>query len=136
MELFNSPSMRLLENTINAASVRQRVIANNIANADTPYFRRSYVTFEDALQEAMTSDVKLSGSRTNAKHIPIGRERAQQDPEMQVLTDTSTAVNNNFNNVDIDYEMAQMAKNQLRYNVLMQKLNGELRSLRQAIEGR
>lgn len=136
MDLFNTPSMRLLERSVEASSLRQRVIANNIANADTPYFKRSYVTFEDALQEAMTPESKLSGARTNSRHIPIGRDRASSDPDIQILADHSKTINNNMNNVDIDYEMAQMAKNNLRYNVLMQKLNGELRSLRTAIEGR
>jgi len=84
----------------------------------------------------MNPQSKLSGARTDSKHLPIGRDRDTQEPDLQILTDNSTAVNNNFNNVDIDYEMSQMAKNNLRYNVLMQKLNGELRNLRQAIEGR
>ena len=136
MDLFNTPSMRLLERSVEASSIRQRVIANNIANADTPYFKRGYVTFEDALQEAMAPETKLSGARTNNRHLPIGRDRASSDPDIQVLTDQSKTINNNMNNVDIDYEMALMAKNNLRYNVLMQKLNGELRSLRTAIEGR
>jgi flagellar basal-body rod protein FlgB len=136
MNILNTASMRLLEKSLNAASLRQRVIANNIANAETPNYQRSYVRFEDALAEAINPPTKLGGTRTDSKHMPIGADRSKQEPSIEVLEDTSLTMNNNGNNVDIEYEMAQMAKNSLRYNLLIQRMNGEFRSLRSVIDGR
>ncbi len=136
MNLFNTQSIRTLEKTIDAATLRQRVIANNVANVDTPNFKGSYVSFEDALSEAINPPQKLAGTRTNEKHMQVGRDRYQEESDPQVQLDTTTAMNNNYNNVDIDYQMAEMSKNQLRYNVLIQKMNSEFRNLKTAIEGR
>jgi flagellar basal-body rod protein FlgB len=45
-------------------------------------------------------------------------------------------MNNSLNNVDIDTEMSLLAKNQLRYNVMIQQANHELKQFRTALEGR
>ncbi|EGL17129.1 hypothetical protein HMPREF9413_2863 [Paenibacillus sp. HGF7] len=45
-------------------------------------------------------------------------------------------MNNNLNNVDMDYEMSLMAKNQLKYNTMVQEMNNEFRKLKIAMDGR
>jgi flagellar basal-body rod protein FlgB len=126
---------QMLERTLDAASLRQSVIANNIANAETPYFKRSEVRFEDLLAKEMSSSSSsLTGRRTDARHIYIGSRGLNVEPQIQV--DQSTVMNNNLNNVDIDAEMALMAKNQLRYNTLIQQVTHEIKLNRTAVEGR
>lgn len=132
MAIWDTPSLRLMERTLDAAAFRQKVIANNIANADTPYFKRSDVRFEELLEQAMYERT-IPGRRTYARHIPIGSSAAPAAPE--VVTDEKTMMNNNLNNVDIDYEMALMAKNQLRYNVITSQVNHELKNYRTALNG-
>ena len=53
-----------------------------------------------------------------------------------MVTDHSTTFNHNGNNVDIEYEMALLAQNQLRYNLLIDRTNGYFKNLRTAIDRR
>lgn len=133
MNILNSSSFKLMERTLDAASLRQKVTANNIANVDTPYFKRSDVQFEELLQGELNR-TSLSGKRTHEKHIPIGSSATVVKPA--ILEDRNSVMNNNENNVDIDSEMSLMAKNQLRYNVLTQQVNHDIQKLRIVIEGR
>ncbi|MCR8642198.1 flagellar basal body rod protein FlgB [Paenibacillus sp. N1-5-1-14] len=133
---LNKPGVLLLERSIDASATRQKVVANNIANVDTPNFKRSEVAFEELLEQQLnTSGKQLTGVRTDPRHFYIGAKPLSAiTPELR--TDNTTAMNNNKNNVDIDYEMSLMAKNQLRYNTLVQQLNHEFQSVRTVIEGR
>jgi flagellar basal-body rod protein FlgB len=131
----NGSYFKLLERSLQAASLRQAVIANNIANVDTPKFKRSDVRFEDLLQQELNGSVaQISGRRTDPRHMYIGHSGKEVTPE--VVTDHTTAMNNNLNNVDIDAEMALLAKNQLRYNTLIQQVNHEIRLAKIALEAR
>lgn len=132
MNILNKPVFNQMERTLDAATMRQRVIADNVANVDTPYFKRSDVKFEELLQSEMNGPA-LQGYRTDPRHFYIGRPPMQ---EAQVVRDNSSAINNNLNNVDMDYEMSLMAKNQLRYNVLVQQVSSEIKKSKIAIEGR
>ncbi|GAA3406673.1 flagellar basal body rod protein FlgB [Paenibacillus hodogayensis] len=132
MAFWDTPSLGLMERTLGAATFRQKVIANNVANEDTPYFKRSDVQFEELLEKELTNK-SIQGRRTDARHIPIGRPAAPAVPE--VVTDENTIMNNNMNNVDIDYEMTLLAKNQLRYNVLIGQVSHDLKNYRTALNG-
>jgi len=136
MDLLGGASFRRLEGALHAASMRQQVLANNIANEDTPYFKRSDVAFEELLSQAIGSggEKSLSGKRTDARHIPIGASASY--PEARVITEESSVINNNRNNVDIDKEMSLLAENQLKYNLYIQQINHEVKMMRTGIEGR
>lgn len=122
----------LLQKGLYAATVRNNVIANNIANVDTPNFKRSEVKFEDILKDAING-TKLRGYVTNPKHIPIGPPPVDSiQPEIVQVNDTSMRLDGN--NVDIDAEMANLAKNQLYYYALVQRVNGELNSIMTAVK--
>lgn len=117
---------------MDAAAFRQKVISNNVANIDTPYFKRSDVLFEELLSKELNKK-SIQGRRTDPRHIPIGRVAAPTVPE--VVADETTMMNNNLNNVDIDYEMTLLAKNQLRYNVLIGQVSHDLKNYRTAMNG-
>lgn len=133
MNILNSSHFQLLERTLDAASLRQKVTANNIANVDTPYYKRSDVQFEELLRNEL-NQTAFVGKTTHPKHIPIGASASQLEPK--IVEDRNSVMNNNQNNVDIDSEMSLMAKNQLRYNIVTQQVNHDIRNLRLAIEGR
>lgn len=122
----------MMERTLDAAAFRQKVISNNVANVDTPYFKRSDVQFEELLSKELNKK-SIQGRRTDYRHIPIGQVGAATAPE--VVADETTMMNNNLNNVDIDYEMALLAKNQLRYNVLIGQVSHDLKNYRTAMNG-
>jgi flagellar basal-body rod protein FlgB len=136
---LDTSHFRLLEKSLDASALRQKVIANNVANADTPHFKRSEVQFEQLLHKEMKKDGPyLEGYRTHPKHIPFRSSEGTAFPlaEPMVVTDHQSAMNNNQNNVDIDYEMSLMAQNQLRYNALVQQASGSIKKIRTAIGGR
>lgn len=137
MNLLNGASFRRMEGALQAAELRQRVISNNVANAETPYFKRTEVLFEQLLEQAMGEGQtkRLSGITTDPRHIPIGASRNSL-PTPQLVTDQSSSMNNNQNNVDVDTEMALLAKNQLTYNFYIQQINHDVNMIRTAIGGR
>lgn len=135
MKLLGGVGFQRLENAIDAANLRQEVISNNIANVDTPYFKRSNVSFESLLQEQMNGDSpELQGKRTDYRHFVIGP--TNQIPSAKVESDQTTSMNNNLNNVDIDSEMSSLAENQLRYNSYIEQVNYQIKMKRLAVEGR
>jgi len=122
---------------MDTACLRNTVIADNIANADTPGFKRSRVIFEENVKEALekqTNDTRLKV--TNFRHIQIGNKTSIENikPELKVIEDLS--FRNDGNNVDIDVEMAEMSKNKIYYDALGQCMSNEIRLLRTAITGR
>ncbi|WP_276352509.1 flagellar basal body rod protein FlgB [Cohnella caldifontis] len=136
MDLLNGVSFQRLEGAIRAASMRQQVLANNVANVDTPYYKRSDVNFESLLAQSMGEGEgrKMAIRATDPRHFGSGV--AGQVPEAAVVTEDSSVMNNNRNNVDIDREMSLVAENQLRYNLYIQQANHEVKMMRLGIEGR
>jgi flagellar basal-body rod protein FlgB len=131
--VLSSPQESVLTQALGAASLRHKVLADNIANVNTPGFKRSDVVFEDKLAEAMADKgSKLALIRTHARHLP-GSQGAPLAPA--VVTDTTTSMRTDGNNVDIDAEMANVAKNTIYYDALAQMLGRYYTNLKSAIKG-
>lgn len=126
-------SLNLLERSLDATILRHKVIADNIANVDTPKFKRSDVEFESLLKNEMNKLSPLEGYRTDPRHFVIG---GLSELKPRMVEDSKSAMNNNLNNVDIDREMITLASNQLRYNTLIQQFNHEFKQLHTAINSR
>jgi flagellar basal-body rod protein FlgB len=127
-------NISLLHSALNASSLRQQVISNNIANAETPGYKAKKVVFEDILKQHLTAQSSFVGTRTDARHLSIGNSTG--NPLPMIVETTQTIMNNNGNNVDIDQEMTEMGKNALWYNTLSQQVNSEFQRLSIAITGR
>jgi flagellar basal-body rod protein FlgB len=125
---------RLLESAIDASVLRNDAISQNIANVDTPNYKRKTVAFEEFLH---SETGKFVGRRTHERHIPIGIG-STKTPTIMIREDyADNEMRLDGNNVDIDSEMTDLAKNQIRYNVLIQRLNGHFSKFRHVIsEGR
>lgn len=131
--ILSSPRVAVLEQAIAASSLRQKVISNNIANVNTPLYKKSEVSFESMLQSAMGVD-KLPMVKTNAKHFTLQRDSIP-NPEVNVVN--STSIRTDGNNVDIDAEMAELAKNSIYYNAVVQQISSCFSGIKSAIkEGR
>jgi len=127
MNIFSNTD--LIEKALDVAILRHQVISNNIANVDTPGFKKSVVKFEEFLND----EIKLRGYITDEKHMPIGN--VVRDPEVEKIENTS--MREDGNNVDIDVEMSLLAKNMIWYNALIEQITREFGQLRTAItEGR
>ena len=133
-QIFNSSNFNYLPRAMTAANMRQEVIANNIANVNTPNFRKSNVEFEELLAREIYGeepDGKLKMARTHDKHLPYKPLEFHAEPT--IMQDTTTVMRVDDNNVDIDIEMASLAKNQLYYNALVTEFGGHVSRLKAAI---
>lgn len=124
----------LLHSALDASSLRQQTISNNIANAETPGYKARKVIFEDILKQQIANQSKFVGNRTDSRHVVIGQ--GGNIPVAETVEDTNTIMNNNGNNVDVDGEMTQMGKNSLWYYTLSQQITSEFQQLSIAIKGR
>jgi flagellar basal-body rod protein FlgB len=128
--LWNDPVTKGLVKSLDVAALRQKVTAQNIANLNTPGYKRSYVAFSEELSKARE---KLSLQATNPRHLP-GRDI---NGEPRVKVESQTSRRSDGNNVDLDQEMLDMVSNQLRYNVLVQRISDRYAGWRYIInEGR
>lgn len=124
------------KSALDAAWARNEAIAGNIANADTPGYKRKDVAFEEYLQEAVSAR-NFKGYRTNPRHIPIGTDSVNSIKPRIVQDNSNFSMRLDGNNVDIENEMALLAKNAIVYNTVIQRTSGEFRKLRNVInEGR
>ena len=125
----------LLNKAMDVGNLRNDVIADNIANANTPKFKRREVIFEEKMKKALegTTD-QLGLNLTNSRHIQMEGNNMDIEPEVRVLEDLT--FRNDENNVDIDNEMAKMTKNKINYDAVSRSMSNEIRLLRMAITGR
>ena len=102
---------------IKAESLRNKAIANNVANLQTPGYRRVDVKFKELLAEALDSsgDVDLS------------------EIETQIYQPKTTAVKSNGNDVSLEVEVGQMVKNTLRHKAYIRLLQKKYRQIELAI---
>ena len=129
----------LLERALDGVAERQRVSAHNIANANTPGYKRYRLPFEDQLKAALAREDRreLIGATTHPGHIPIRSGSARRRADLSVERVGETSMRNDGNNVDIEAEMAQIIKDQVHYNALAQEVAKRYSMLRDAItEGR
>lgn len=130
---LDDPVNRILEKSLDAASLRQRVLTDNVANVDTPGFKRSDVDFQAVLQTELGDLPEvLPLKQVLAQHLSgMGKSSPTG-----VITDGNTTLRNDGNNVDIDQEMAKVAENGIYYNSMTQAISSQLGLLRMVISGK
>jgi flagellar basal-body rod protein FlgB len=106
-------------------SSRQRTIANNVANVDTPGFKASQVNFENVLNQAVSRP--RPGAQVNQSTLDA-RMRA-------TALDDATSSRADGNNVDIDRQMEMLSEANLNYSALTQVMSTRLGILRGVIKG-
>jgi len=130
--LFGQRPNILLNKMLDRSALNQRVISSNVANVNTPGYQRLGVSFDEVLQNAVRMD-RLNFKRTNPKHLPDPNWLKNIEPEVVVVEDGYW---NGINNVDIDREMVELAKNQLDFNIAAKIKSQRSAQLRTAIRGR
>lgn len=127
MSLFGG-SITNLQQGLDYAATKNQTIANNIANIDTPNYKAKQVNFKSVLNQQMGG---FQARRTNDKHLEFGNEMRTH----RITTNNSTQYNHNGNNVDVDKEMTELANNQIYYQALVDRLNGDFNKLQTVIRG-
>ncbi|HUI29744.1 MAG TPA: flagellar basal body rod protein FlgB [Candidatus Acidoferrales bacterium] len=124
IDLFDRSRIPLLEKQLDALSLRNKAIASNIANIGTPNYKRLDVSFENELSDAI--------SEAN-NSVDLSNNVEQVEPEMGV--DRASLYFNGANNIDIDHEMAELAKNQLQFGLVSKLVAGTFQSIDKSING-
>ena len=116
MKSLFEPHLNLTGKVMNMQLQRQNVVMSNIANVKTPGYKPQRLEFEDRLQAALMLDSKGKLSRTDEKHFPGGFDAktfgANWDEDFKPRTILGE------DRVDLDKEMALMAKTSLNYSAL------------------
>jgi flagellar basal-body rod protein FlgB len=128
----------LLHRAMDVSTVRRQVIANNMANANVPNFKRSDVNFESELKRALESEQQrpaLELTMTHPDHIPNWKERDYREVEIRRVLDYTSTYNNNGNNVDPEQEFMLALENQMSYTLLAQSAAFEFNQVNQVLRG-
>jgi flagellar basal-body rod protein FlgB len=118
----------ILHRTMDVNNLRRQVIADNIANSDTPNFKRSTVNFESQLERALASERpsgRLKAAMTNSRHIPFEKTMDYRDVRPRRVLDYLTTSKNNGNNVDIEEEMMLALQNQMSYDLMTRAISNQ-----------
>ena len=120
-------------------SARNTAIANNIANADTPGYKRVDVSFESALADAVDADRERLRMDVGSSIAAIdGSEVTRRVDEVapNVMSTDTTTMRVDGSNVDPDDEMARLSANQLASSTVVSLLDKRFQQFRTAITGR
>ncbi len=121
-------TLDILHRSMDVSSLRNNVISNNIANSDTPNFKRTVVNFETQLRDALDSEgqrPKFQERLTNERHIPFSRPVDYRDVRPQRFLDYLSVSKNNGNNVDIEEESMNLLTNQMMYTMMTNSVRSE-----------
>ena len=120
--------INVLQKAADASSLRHRILSNNIANGDTPGFKRQDVAFEDDLKRA------LKNSRYRSLDNKVASVRLSR-LKGTVYTDSEyVSYRLDGNNVDPDNENVELASNQAKYNGLVQSIDSEFKNLNMVLK--
>lgn len=124
---------------------RQKVIASNIANADTPGYSGRDINFKEAMNAAVgetesslrprpPSESTARNGMTNARHIPIQASTpSMEEAHLEYTVQTQPSMDGN--SVDMDRERASFADNAVRYEATLRFINGSSKTILSAIQG-
>ena len=122
--LSKMASVPLLKKSLGVYSERNNTIAENIANVETKGFKPYRVDFEKELQRAMQKSAPV-GVKSDSRHMTIGGHALNVQSKISTQDQA----------VNIEQEMAELAKNQIRFEFAARKLNGAYELIRSAIRG-
>ncbi len=132
LNLFDQTTV-LLHKSLDLRSANQRIIASNIANAETPGYAPATLVFEKDLKNAINGRNTLL-SVTNEKHIPVGSRTIEEITGTIVRTPDHTGIGDE-NGVSVDNEMIALSENQIMYETSAKLLKKKLSLLKYVISG-
>ena len=132
-----STTVELLGKSIDLRTRNHSHISANMANAETPGYTPTRLSFEGELKEALQEQKK--GTKlvsAHPRHIPVkGMQRSLNQVHGALEETPAPNPGRDGNRVELEQEMAKMAENQILYNASVQILAKKFEGLRQAIKG-
>ncbi len=129
MALSMDKLLGIQQYTLGIRTQRAELIANNIANADTPGYKAKGLDFQQALAQAQRGIQSHSLARTHEKHFSVEISPQGQE-KFRVPSQPDTG---DGNTVDVQVEQNLYAKNALEYEMTMNFLNGEISGVKKAL---
>lgn len=130
--LFNSTTIPVLEQLVNFAQMRHQVLAGNIANLDTPGYRTRDLSsdkFEASLRQAIES-------RDEQQTASFAPQADDLNPFAPVKAGLEGILRHDNDNVGLEQQLMEMAKNQMQHNLAMTIMNNQLQLIGAAISER
>jgi flagellar basal-body rod protein FlgB len=125
-------TVEMLQRGMDVSVLRRQVISNNIANADTPNFKRSTVNFEAQLKRALEAEknkTEPEAFTTDERHMSFDKPTSWLDVGPKRVLDYLTQSKNNGNNVDLEEEMMDAQQNQIMYSLMAQGVTNEFNQI-------
>ncbi len=136
MRIFDQ-NFTVLEKGLDAYSDRAKALANNIANVNTPHYKRQDIQFEEILEEALSENSpKIEGVKTDKNHMKINKIPDIETMKHNIVTEEETFMRNDGNNVDIEREQSEFAKNNIRYQFGVNRISQNFGILKAVIKGK
>ncbi len=124
INLFERSRVPLLAKELDAFAIRNKAIADNIANIETPNYKRVEVSFQSALSNAINE---------SNNDVSLSENVEQVQPEIKI--DPSAFLASGANNVSIEQEMANLAKNQLQFKLAARLMSDTMTLIDKSING-
>ena len=128
-------SDKLQMTSLNHRNRRNEVISANIANAETPGYRAFAYDFEKQLQDVGHMNEPISVRVDNPGHMHNQFTKADGSITPDIYITPTESVDEDGNTVDVDNEMAALAKNQILFRTAVETLNRKIGVLKYAING-
>lgn len=120
--------INVLDKAADASWLRNELISNNIANQDTPGYKRQDVDFESQLSQALKNQ-KYTSIDSKVKHVELSRLNGK------IFTDYGDfSYRMDGNNVDPEQEQVELASNQLKYQGLIQAMTKEFANIKSVLK--
>lgn len=129
MNWLNSPSISMLNKSLDGVWARQQAISDNIANYQTPGYKRKYVSFEEELKAAIAND-EVGIKKTKSQ---LSSDISDSKVLMGVADNEDSRADGN--SINLEYENIELTRAQLQYRALSQQMSARFAGLRAAISG-
>lgn len=126
--ILKKTTLPLLSRQLDMNSLRHKVIANNIANVNTPNYLSKDIEFDKVLDE---TSKRLHVSQTHSEHLPVTDRTSYK-----IIEDADRQIKNGINNVDIDKQMVELARNQMEFEFGGTMLSRLFKSIKSVISER
>jgi flagellar basal-body rod protein FlgB len=128
-------TIETLSRALDLRSRKHEMILNNVANADTPNYKPFAMNVEAALQENRQPIAPGKMEQTDDRHLPGQPMIAEKSAGREAAADNPLLLRGDRNGVDIDVEMAALAKNSLLYKASAQIVSSKFKGLKNVISG-
>ncbi|SHJ91920.1 flagellar basal body rod protein FlgB [Paramaledivibacter caminithermalis] len=119
----------IYKKAMDASWLKNTAISNNLANVNTPGYKRQNVKFDSILKDYITnSSIQLN--KTHPKHIS-NNDISLLEPK--ITREMGTSFRKDKNNVNVDVEMAELSKNYIQFNLLARQLSGQISKIKMCI---